>query len=252
MRTAVGPRSLALALGAAALLAGCGPTGQPASPGASVTSSAPASGASAAPTASPTPPVQGEQLPEVGCCFGTELEPGRYASPRFIPFWVSLELGPGWRGVRNGTDRIFAFVRGRNSIGHSTHYLMLIGADATSREAFLDSLAETPRLRISAPRPLTLGALQGVALDAEALRNPEVEGTDERIAGAVLIPGIAALTNPFLSWFTESPRALLRVYVLEATDAHELLVYVEAPRDEFASFTAEVEQVLATLQVAAR
>jgi hypothetical protein len=44
----------------------------------------------------------------------------------------------------------------------------------------------------------------------------------------------------------------LRVYVLEATDAHELLVYVEAPRDEFASFTAEVEQVLATLQVAAR
>jgi hypothetical protein len=255
MRRAATRTLLASVLSATSLLAACeGAAGPSPSPPLASPSLAPrpSSPASVDTTPSPTPPVEGDQLSEVGCCYGTELAPGRYAAPRFVPLWVSLELGSGWRGIRSGNDRIFAFVRGRNDIGHSTHFLAIFGVDAATRDAFLDALDTTPKLRVGELRPVTIAGLEGSRLDAEAQPNPEVAGTDERIAGAVLVPGMTALTNPFLSWFTESPRAKLRIYVLRATDEHDLLVYVEAPREEFSSFAGEVEGALATLQVAPR
>lgn len=229
------------------MLAGCGASSPTALPSGSV-SELPSASAGGTPT--PTSPVGGVQLPEVGCCYGREIDPGRYAAPRFFPFWASVEVAEGWRGLRNGSDRIFAFVQGRNEIGHSTHYLAFFGIERAEADAFLDEFGGTELLEVADPEPAEIGGLTGERIAAEAAPNPDMEGTPERVAGSVRIQAITALTNPMVAWYTESAEARLRLYVLDATDEHVLLVYVEAPPEDFDAFAAAVDEILATLLVA--
>lgn len=239
-------------LGAAVLLlilAGCSASASP-SVVPSAASTAPR--ASAAATAGATQPVEGVQLPDAGCCVGFALEPGRYAGASFVPFWVSIEVGEGWRGLRNGTERIVAFVQGSNAIQHPTHYMALFGVDRDEAVSFLGQFQATDLLTVSSSEPIEIGGLTGTRVDAVADPNPGELGTEKRVAGSIPIPAMTALTNPATRWFTESAEAGLQIYLLEATDTHTLIVYVEAPSAEFDAFSATVADALATLQVAPR
>lgn len=246
------PLALRAILAATVLLAGCA-TAPSASQLPSVPPSAPASTVpSTAPevSASPAQPVEGAQLPDLPCCVGRQLDPGRYASPPFSPIWVSVEVGDGWRGLRNASEGLFTFLQGNNEIAHSTRYLTIFAIAPSQGEAYLADLRAIEALTVAAAEPITLAGLTGTRTDAVAALNPAVVGTPERLAGTVRIGPMTALTEPLVAWYTESVEARLRIYVLEATAGHVLLVYVEAPPDEFDAFAAEAEAVLATLEVA--
>ncbi|MDP9468621.1 MAG: hypothetical protein M3P32_07785 [Chloroflexota bacterium] len=244
------PRSAALA--AAVILAGCtavsSPTPSPTTLPSATGSVAPS--ATAEPTPSPTPPVQGAQLPTLDCCLGRELDPGGYASPGFVPFWVSVEVGNGWRGMQNPVEHIFTFLQGTNEINHATRYLTLFGVTREESNAFLHDLREVEFLTVADAESVSIGGLEGQRVDAVAALRPDTPGTPGRVGGTLTISPMTALTHPQMFWNTESAEARLRIYVLEATDEHVLLVYVEAPPAEFDAFAAAVEEVLGTIQVA--
>lgn len=204
---------------------------------------------SSSPTDAPTSAEVEEAsiLPMGGFPTGIPLEPGPYRpNPGFdIPFVV--ELGEGWRSIRDDSIGVVSLVTdATNGIGHATHWLSFFPAPPDVAPADLLARIETQdQIVPGRQREVSIGGVVGTQVDAAAEANPDMEGDAEVAPGTVLV-GVANDLIFGQFWFSESPRARFRFSVLDVS-GRTLLIYVEAPAADFDEFTAEVSDVLAGL-----
>jgi hypothetical protein len=232
---------VAVAVAGALFLAGCGGSPDPAAEGSSSPDDAP--------TGEPDPSAVDEAttVPMGGFPAGTPLEAGRYQSnPGFdVPF--EIELGDGWRSIRDESFGVISFVSGgRNSIGHATQWLSLFPAPPeVGTQELLDLILEQPDLVRDEPKAVTIGGASGTRIEARARPDPSQGGDPEVEPGAVPVDVANRLiTGGF--WFTESPRARIAFNVIDVR-GRSLLLYLEAPPDRFDAFVAMAEDALSTL-----
>lgn len=164
---------------------------------------------------------------------------------------MSVAVGDGWRGMQNANDGVVFLLQGSNEVHHSSRWLGFFAVTPAVGQAFLDDLRVAPLFSVSATEPALLAGLTGTRTDLAADPNPGEPGRSDRVAGAVVIPSMRLISNISHGWFTESAEARLRIYLLDATAAYQVLVYVEAPPAEFDAFVTAVEEVLDTLQLPA-
>lgn len=199
-------------------------------------------------SAAPTP--QGAQLP-IRAGYNA-LEPGLYAMPRWFMIPLSLELGEGWRGVRDDKNRQVNLAQGTNDVGHGTLWLAPYAISTADVDAFVAELRATPLMTFEDAVPAEVAGLPAQQFDAQAEPNPTESGNDRREPGTVDILAMHLLHSPGITdfdWYTESVEARLRFMFVEVGD-YTLVIYLEAPPDEFDAFTTDLAaSVLASILV---
>jgi hypothetical protein len=224
------------------LLAGCDEPEPPVAPSVSTTDAAQPTGDAGQPAGE-----EATTVPLGGFPAGNPLEPGRYqANPGFdVPF--EIELGDGWRSIRDESFGVISFVSGRrNSIGHATQWLSLFPAPPdVGTEELLDLILAQPDLVTGNPEAVSVGGVSGTRIEARARLDPAQGGDPEVEPGVVPIDVANRLiTGGF--WFTESAKARVAFIILGLGD-RSLLLYLEAPADRFDAFVVRAEEALAGL-----
>jgi hypothetical protein len=215
-------------------------TSQPASP-------APTLAPTSAPTVAATP--EDAQLPTAHQF--NPLEPGRYAMPSWFRIPLSVELGAGWRSFREDKALQVNLVRGANAVGHGTLWFGPYAIPTADVGAFVAELRATPLMTFEEPVAVAFAGLQGDQFEARAEPNPAEPGSGDRVPGTVDIGAMRLLHSPGItdfSWYTESVAARLRFMFVEVGD-DTLVIYLEAPPDEFDAFTNLAAGVLDTMLV---
>jgi hypothetical protein len=130
---------------------------------------------------------------------------------------------------------------------------MIVFANVTGKatsEELISLVQGAPELTpLTEPITVSFAGFPGVQLDSSARPNPEFEG----IPGTDIPPGTQYL--PFLSefftpgfiWTTSTPEARVRTIVLTVKD-QSLLLYLEAPPDEFDQLAADAVTILQSLE----
>lgn len=206
----------------------------------------------AATSTTATPDVALLQIPSVRCCRGRDLEAGRYVVPSWLDIPLTLEVGPGWRVLNERAARLFALGRGQNvhqNPGQIISFLNVTGR--ITPDALIDSVQRAPELT-SATKPIsvTLAGFPGVQLDSAAKPNPSYAGSKEEDIppGVQFLPVFTQYFTPGFSWTTSSPEARIRTVALTMED-RTLLLYLEAPPDEFDQFAADADAILQSLKL---
>lgn len=208
------------------------------------------SGPSATPTdeTSPTPPVREATTFSIGGFpGGIDLEPGTYRPHPGFDVQFTVDLGEGWRSIRDDAFGVISLVTGgTNSIGHATHWLSFFPAppDVTTRD-LLDRIDSQPKIMPGRPSEVTVGGISGTQVDARARPNPSEAGDDETEPGTVPV-GVATDLIVGGFWSSETVGARFRFIVLDVGE-QPLLVYLEAPSEDFNTFVADVEEALGAL-----
>jgi hypothetical protein len=204
----------------------------------------------ASPEASPTPGDALLTVPNVGCCRGRVLPAGRYALPAWLELPLTVEIGDGWRALNESPARLFLLGRGENVQDNPSQMIVFINATGKgSPDALVASLQGEPGLRVLAePVSVEVAGFPGLQLDTQALPNPTFEGNPgaDIPPGVQPLPVITAFFTPGFTWTTSSPEARVRALVLTAAD-QTLLLYLEAPPEEFEAFAADAGQLLESL-----
>jgi hypothetical protein len=229
-------------------MAACG--GGPTSPPGSFLPSAVAASVVEAPSLVPEATPEGAQIPIRAGFTAMELVPGRYAMPRWFLVPMSLELGEGWRGIRDDKARQVNLLRGLNDVGHGTLWLAPYAITNEVVDAFVTELRATPLLTFEKGVPVEIAGVRGRQFDGQAQTNPDEAGSGSRVPGTVDIPAMRRLHNSGLTdftWYTESVEARLR-FVFVEVGASTLVVYIEAPPDEFDAFIELADTVLASIR----
>ncbi len=203
------------------LLVGCG-AGAPVPSGAA---------ASSAPAASLTAGATGASIPRDLCANlvpDCALAPGSYLAQLFRPP-LAFELGSGWTNVAY-TPRALQILRDETSSISvvSGELLARSGELGTSPAELVAYLRRRPGLSAGVPKDVTVGGLKGVALEVR-VGQASVALFDQPLAGGQ--------KDPFLLRQTETARFI----ALEA-GGQRVLIVVEAPSAEFATFLREAAQ----------
>ena len=74
-----------------------------------------------------------------------------------------------------------------------------------------------------------------------------ISGTQFEAAGEGSIPALDKLLGLPSSWDIHSPQVQIRFIVMPVRD-RTLVIYIEAPYDEFESFASKAERVLSTVK----
>lgn len=235
-------RRLVAAAAALALLVACSSSDPEAAP---VTSGPTATtGAETSP-----PPAEDETatFPIGGFPAGIPVEPGTYRPHPGFDVQFTVELGEGWRSIRDEVLGVISLVTDEtNGIGHATHWLSFFPAPPDTRpQDLLDRIESQQNIVPGPPREVTIGDVTGTQVEARAEPNPTEAGDDETEAGTLVV-GVATDLIVGAFWASESPEARFRFIVLDV-GGRTLLVYVEAPPDEFDAFAARAEEALAGL-----
>lgn len=203
---------------------------------------APSTGATSSPsdTSTPTPEVS---LLTGPCCYGLELDAGRYQTPSWFEPGFSLDIAAGFSGVAAEPERVVLIGKGQSQAGNLERYVGFFVAPKV--DALVRQLRATPLTVPTAVRTTTLDGLSAVTFDSRALPNPDGVSNDEITPGAIRIPAIDRLIPPF--FYTESGGAQMRFVVVDV-GGQALLIYVEAPRSRFEAFAAEVDTLLSSLR----
>lgn len=100
-----------------------------------------------------------------------------------------------------------------------------------SIEQTLTELQGTSQLHFNTQHMVSIGGISATQFDA---------------AGAGSIPALGKLVG-MSSWHLHSPQVQIRFTVLPVKD-RTLVIYIEAPYDEFETFASKAEQVLSTVK----
>ena len=229
------------------------PTQSPAPP---TPTSAPTepSTATATPSLQPTETSGEEPLgfPSVGCCRGTEVEPGRYELPRWLGIPFGLDVPGGWRVINESAAGLFMLGRGAGFRGIPIELIVLL--DATSggtAEALAEGFRGVPQLtEVAQPGEVTIAGFSGTLNDMSALPNPDYEGDPEADIppGVQFLPAIQRYFAPGFLWTTSSVEARVRTIWLAAGE-QVVLLYLEAPPDSFEEFIADADAMLTSIEV---
>lgn len=208
------------------------------------------SGPTATTGAEPSPQPTEEEaatFPIGGFPSGMAVEPGTYRPHPGFDVQFTVELGEGWRSIRDEVLGAISLVTDEtNGIGHATQWLSFIPAPPHTRpQDLLDRIETQPNIVPGRASEVTIGGVTGTQVEARAEPNPSEAGDDETEAGTVNV-GVATDLIFGAFWASESPEARVRFIVLDV-GGQTLLVYLEAPPDEFDEFAAHAEEALGGL-----
>jgi hypothetical protein len=205
-----------------------------------------------APTETPVPGGLLLTMPGVACCRGQVLEAGVYELPLWLGVPLTLEISSGWRAVNDQAANFLMLGRGENALGNPDQMIIPINAAGPgSPEAALDAVRSAPELTaLAEPAAVTVAGFEGWQWDAAARSNPTYAGNEAAdIPPQVqFLPVMQPFFTPGFSFTTSSPEARVRLIAL-AVEAHTLLLYLEAPPDEFDAFMLEAHLLLQSLEL---
>jgi hypothetical protein len=204
-----------------------------------------------APTASATAPAF-LRIPSVSCCRGRTLTAGRYEIPPWLGIPLSVEAPDGWRALNEEGALLFLLGRGQNVQNNPSQMILFLNAsDGDTPETIIGSIQNAEQLApMGEPVEVTFAGFPGLQLDASALPNPTFEGRpqDDIPPGVQYLPVIEQYLTPGFAWTTSSPEARVRAVALTVGE-QTLLLYLEAPPEEFDQFAADAEAILQSLEL---
>jgi len=223
------------------LLAACGPAAQP--------SLTPSSTPTAAPSPAPTVASQFLEIPVHRTGRGKALAAGTYASPNWFDIQFTINVTDGWRVVHFPDLEVLGIASGKNSLGDVSNWLTFLPIYDADAAEFVAAMQAAPELTaLAEPLSVTLaGRYEGMQYDFRALPNPGFAGDPEAgiPAGAQQLPALQAYT-PGFAWTTSSDEPLIRVFVFDF-DGRTMVLYIEAPADEFDAFLIGIHPMLESL-----
>jgi hypothetical protein len=166
---------------------------------------------------------------------GEEQEAGLYRSPDWFHAPFTFETTTTYRGIgeRFGEASLFGIAQGMRQLPQRQLLFWALVPDYSPEDA-VSLLRDTASLTFLPNEDVTVAGYSGVQFDA----------TTERRTG---IGAIGTLVGVNAVWNINSSEAHLRFIVLMIGN-RALLIYIEAPTDEFEDFMVDVEQVLSTVQ----
>lgn len=211
-----------------------------------VTTSTPAQTA----TRDATPGAAVLRIPPVNCCRGQALKPGTYAFPAWHPHALTVRVGEGWKVLNEKAALLFLLGRGENVQQNPSQLIVLLDVtDKTTLQGLADALQHAPQLTpLGEPVHVTVAGFSGVQLDLDTKPNPSYQGdrAQDIPPGVQFLPVIQQYFTPGFLWTTSTPEAHIRAIMLTVQDK-TLLVYLEAPPDEFEQFAADADTLLQSL-----
>lgn len=204
------------------------------------------------PTGTPTPDNQFLKFPSNLCCAGRTVQAGRYELPTWLDIPLSVEVGEGWRSINEKAAKLFTLGKGRNSLGDASQLLVFLAAPKVgSPQTLLQSVRNAPEYVASGETtPATIAGFSGLQSDAATKPNLKYEGDPEADIppGVQILPSINRFFTPGFLWTTSSPEARLRLIALDV-NGQTILIYLEAPPDEFDAFVGEATKLLQTMEI---
>ncbi|MBK8905395.1 MAG: hypothetical protein IPM53_29705 [Anaerolineaceae bacterium] len=177
---------------------------------------------------------------------------GLYRLPVWFDMPLMLEVGEGWRVMNEEQARLFALARGQNSLNNPSEWIVFMTASSVgSAEGLMAQFLEEPTIvPLGEPMVADLAGYAGWQQDFAVLPNSDYPGNvnDDIPAGVQIIDVVEQFFAPGFSWTSSSPEAQLRLVVVNVGDTL-LFVYLEAPHDQFATFVADANQILQTLEM---
>jgi hypothetical protein len=166
---------------------------------------------------------------------GEEQAPGRYQTPGWFSFPFTFETAQVFRGIGEQFTQgeLFGLAQGGPVLPPRQLLFWTVLPDI-STEAAISELRATPQLEFSPTQTVTVAGMSGAQLDA----------TTQKYASMPVLGKFVGLDKV---WSINSPQAHLR-FILLTVAGRTLLVYIEAPSDEFQDFMREVDQVLGTMK----
>lgn len=185
------------------------------------------------------------------CCSGVAISAGEYSTPSWFGIPLTVQVDEGWRVLNEGAALLFAIVRGASNPPHlpSELIVFLDASSAQSVDALMGQfLAEPAITPVGEATETTLAGFDGVQQDFSVLPNPDNKGNPERDIppGVRTIPVMGRFFSPGFAWTSSTPEARMRVIAVDTGDTL-LLVTLEAPPVDFASFVADAGGLLETL-----
>jgi hypothetical protein len=192
------------------------------------------------------------EIPSVPCCRGQALEAGNYAFPDWLEIPLSVEIAAGWKVMNESRARLFLFGNGENVLKNPSRIIAFsnVTGERTPEELIASVQAAPELIALSEPARIMLAGFPGLQLDSTAKPNPSYAGkaADDIPPGVQHLPVFSQYFTPGFLWTTSSPEARVRTIILSVRD-QSLLLYLEAPPDEFDSFAAEAVPILETLKL---
>ncbi len=231
------------------ILSACGPS-VTATPVASLPANTPVS-TDIAPTDSPTTPNSFLIFPAVTCCRGQSVDAGIYQLPDWLEIPLSIEVGKDWRVLNEEAALLFLIGRGRNIQNNPNQMIVFLKISSdSSPEMLIQSVQNSTELESTGESAVEIAGFRGLQVDSTAKPNPEYVGDPaaDIPPGVQFLPAFMRHFTPGFAWTTSSPEAQIRTIALTIGD-RVLLVYLEAPQDEFDALLADADAVLQSLKL---
>jgi hypothetical protein len=204
------------------------------------------------PTSVATPVSAFLKIPSVHCCRGQALKAGLYEVPPWLGIPLTVMVGEGWKVLNEEAALLFLIGKGRNVQNNPSQMIVFMQvAEETTPEALIASVQRAPELSATTePLEVMIAGFPGLQLDSIAKPNPGYEGNvDEDIPpGVQFLPIFMKFFAPGFVWTTSSSEAQVRTIAITMSD-HTLLLYLEAPQDEFDQFVADADPILQSLEM---
>lgn len=198
----------------------------------------------AVPTATAPPPTSTATAPDVQAFplgnvissdyAGEEQVPGWYKTPDWFSLPFTFETSGVFRGMgqRLPQGELFGLAQGQRQLPPKQLLFWTLSPDVSPEDA-VSELRATPQLEFSPNQTVNVAGVSGT----------QFEATAEQEAA---IPALGTLVGHSGPWYTNSAQVELRFIVLEIA-GRTLVIYIEAPQDEFHDFAAIADQVLGTI-----
>jgi hypothetical protein len=141
-----------------------------------------------------------------------------------------------FRGISEALPKgdLFGLAQGSRSLPQKQLLFWTLGPDVTTETA-IAQLRATPDVEFTAEQSVSVMGMPGVQFDA-------VSEQKTHIAALGDLTGLTGAT-----WDSNSAPVQIRFVVLHVA-GRTLVIYIEAPTDEFNNFVMETEKVLGTIQ----
>jgi hypothetical protein len=198
------------------------------------------------PTAAPTtesipvpPTATAQSIPEFphgnADLAGPEQPAGLYKTPGFFKIPFTFETTEPFNGIGEsfGQGHIFGISQGGASYP-PYQILFWVTVPLFTADAAISQLQKTPEMTFSENQNVSVAGVSGIQFDSI---------TETKTS----IPALGTFVGVDSSWDTNVPQAHLRFIVLTVAE-RTLVIYIEAPKDEFDTFMSKVDQVLSTVE----
>ena len=204
------------------------------------------------PTESSTPSLTLLTFPLANCCRGRTLEAGKYEMPIWLRLPLSVKVSDGWKVMNEQKALLFLFGKGQNIQNSPNQLIVFLNVtDKISSEELIASVQQTPELTVAGePILVAFAGFSGIQLDSAARPNPSYQGNehDDIPPGIQFLPVFRQFFAEGFIWTTSSPEARIRTIVLMVKD-QTLLLYLEAPPDEFDQFIMDADLIIRSLEL---